>query len=414
MISRRFCGVGVALGMAIALVSHGVAQTPVITIRAGALLDGRGGVRHNITLVVRDGKIERIDPSPASAPTPPTYDLHTLTVLPGLIDTHVHLAWHFGPDGRYQPRDTSQAQALGYALENAYLTLMGGFTTVQSVGSPIDGEARDAINRGVIPGPRILTSLNAITDSRLTVDQIRERVRQLEKDGADLVKIFASGSIRDGGKQTLSNEQIEAACGEARTLGLRTLVHAYGPDTINTTILAGCTAIEHGTFIDDDGLRLAAARGTFFDPNIGLVKQNYLENRPRYQGIGNYNEEGFASMEKAIPVDLEMFKRALKVKGLKIVFGTDAVAGAHGRNVEELIYRVQRGGQDAASAIVSITSLAAESLNLKDRIGALAPGMDADLIAVNGDPLKDITALRRVSFVMKGGRVFKSVPPTGS
>ena len=150
------------------------------------------------------------------------------------------------------------------------------------------------------------------------------------------------------------------------------------------------------------------------DPNIGLVKQNYLENRPRYQGIGNYNDEGFASMEKAIPVDLEMFKRALTVKGLKIVFGTDAVAGAHGHNVEELIYRVQRGGQDAASAIVSITSLAAESLNLKDRIGALAPGMDADLIAVNGDPLKDITALRRVSFVMQGGRVFKSVPPTGS
>jgi len=291
---------------------------------------------------------------------------------------------------------------------------MGGFTTVQSVGSAIDGEARDAINRGVIPGPRILTSLNAITESRLTVDQIRERVRQLKKDGANLVKIFASGSIRDGGKQTLSNEQIEAACGEARTLGLRTLVHAYGPDTIKTIILAGCTAIEHGTFIDDDGLRLAAARGTFFDPNIGLVKQNYLENRPRYQGIGNYNDEGFASMEKAIPVDLEMFKRALKVKGLKIVFGTDAVAGAHGHNVEELIYRVQRGGQDAASAIVSITSLAAESLNLKDRIGALAPGMDADLIAVNGDPLKDITALRRVSFVMKGGRVFKYVPPTGS
>jgi imidazolonepropionase-like amidohydrolase len=152
-----------------------------------------------------------------------------------------------------------------------------------------------------------------------------------------------------------------------------------------------------------------ADRGTYFDPNIGLVAQNYLENRAKYEGIGNYNEEGFAAMEKSIPTNLAMFKRALAVKGLKIVFGTDAVAGAHGRNAEELIYRVQKGGQDPADAIRSITSLAAQSLRVKE-IGTLAPGFQADVIAVDGDPLKDITALRRVRFVMKGGRVVAFQP----
>jgi imidazolonepropionase-like amidohydrolase len=382
------------------------AQDPTITIRVGTALDGRGNVLKNTTLVVEGGTIRRLDPSIRR----PTYDLSELTVMPGLIDTHVHVSWHFGPDGRFSQRDSSQAQALAYTVENAYVTLMAGFTTVQSVGAAIDGEAREAFGRGLLPGPRILTSLGQITDTRLTPDQIRERIRQLKKDGADLIKIFASGSIRDGGRQTLNDDQIQAACGEATAVGLRSLVHAYGPETIMTCVRAGCTAIEHGTFVSDEGLRLMAERGTYFDPNIGLVAQNYLENRPKYQGIGNYNDEGFAAMEKAIPLNLALFKRALTVKGLKIVFGTDAVAGAHGRNAEELIYRVQKGGQDPMAAIVSITSLAAQSLKLQDQIGTLAPGLQADLIAVDGDPIKDITAVRRVQFVMKGGRVVKNAP----
>jgi imidazolonepropionase-like amidohydrolase len=340
-----------------------------------------------------------------------TYDLERLTLLPGMIDTHVHLAWHFGLDGRFAQRDDSPAKLALFAAENAWVTLLAGFTTVQSVGNPIDKDLRDAVARGAIPGPRILTSLSAITDSDWTEDQIRAFVRKMKADGADLIKIFASKSIRDGGGQTLTNEQLRAACGEARAQGMRSLVHAYGPDTIRASAEAGCTAVEHGTFANDDALASMAAHGTYFDPNIGLVKQNYLENRARYDGIGNYNAEGFAAMEKAIPVDLAMFKRALATKNLKIVFGTDAVAGAHGRNAEELIYRVEKGGQDPMQAIISVTSLAAESLGLEDRIGGIAPGREADLIAVDGDPLKDITALRRVVFVMKGGRVYKNVAP---
>ena len=382
-----------------------VAQEQPIILRAGTLLDGKGGVRHNVAIVVQNGKIQKIEAAGGTG-----YDLRNLTVLPGLIDTHVHIAWHFGPDGRYQPRDDSQVTALGYTLENAYVTLMAGFTTVQSVGSPIDGPARDAINRGVLPGPRILTALRPLSNPQLTPDQIHEYVRKVAADGADLIKIFASKSMRDGGGRTLSREQIEAACSEAKAHGLRTLVHVYDAETIRDVSEAGCTTVEHGTLISDEVLRLLVARGTYFDPTIGLVTENYLANKSRYLGIGNYNEEGFASMEKNLPVGLAMFKRALATKGLKIVYGTDAVAGAHGRNIEGLVYRVQAGGQDPGAAIVSATSLAAESINLGDKIGAIAPGMEADIIAVEGDPLKDITSLRRVDFVMKNGRIYKGAP----
>jgi imidazolonepropionase-like amidohydrolase len=382
------------------------AQDTPVTIKAGTLLDGKGGVLHNVTITVRGAAIQTVAPSPGGA----TYDFSRLTVLPGLIDTHVHLAWHFGPDGRYAPREPSPSRLMGYAMENAYATLLAGFTTVQSVGDSVDKDVREAVGRGVLPGPRVLTCIRAITSPDLTVDQIRDTVRKLKADGADLIKIFASKSIRDGGGQTLSNEQIQAACGEAKAQGLRTLVHVYGADTMKVVAEAGCTAEEHATFADAGALAVLAARGTYLDPNIGLVKQNYLENRAKYDGIGNYNAEGFAAMEKAIPIDLAMFKQALATPRLKIVFGTDAVAGAHGHNVEELIYRVQKGGQDPAAAIVSITSLSAESLGLAGQIGSVAPGMAADLIAVDGDPLMDITALRRVVFVMKGGTIVKAPP----
>ena len=152
-----------------------------------------------------------------------------------------------------------------------------------------------------------------------------------------------------------------------------------------------------------------ATQGTYYDPNIHLIFRNYFENRQRYLGTGNYTEEGFAQMERAVPTALAVFKQALATPDLKIVFGTDAVAGAHGRNLEELIYRVEAGGQDPMDAIVSATSRAAESLRLGITIGTIAPGMEADIIALDGNPLQDITALRRVVFVMKGGVVYKNV-----
>ena len=387
------------------LISCAPAQGQPVLLKVSTLLDGKGGVQHNVTIAVESGKILKIDRSTRGV----TLDLTGLTVMPGLIDTHVHIASHFGPDGKLATREDSQASAMGYALENVYTDLMAGITTVQSVGSPIDRDVRDAINRGVLPGPRVLTSLRQVNDTRLTPEQIRETIRQLKTDGADLIKIFASKNFRDGGAQTLSDEQITAACGEAKAQGLRTLVHVYSSHAIMTVSQAGCTSVEHGTLISDEALQFLAAHGTYFDPNIGVVAQNYVINKAKFIGVSGFTEESLKGTEtRLIPASLEMFKRALATKGLKIVFGTDAVAGAHGRNVEELIYRVEKGGQTPAAAIVSGTSLSAESMSMADKIGSLGPGMEADIIAVDGDPLTDITALRRVVFVMRAGKVYKS------
>ena len=377
-----------------------------IVIRAARIIDGRGAMLRNAAVVVNGSKIVRVEKNPSRA----DYDLGDRTLMPGLIDTHVHVGWHFDANGRSSEGETETVEEKTlYAAENAYLTLMSGVTTVQSLGAPIDKPLRDAIARGILPGPRILTAIEPITDSKLTPEQLREAVRKLAAEGADVVKIFASQSIRNGGGPTMSQEQMDAACGEAKRLGLRTAVHAHGPESVRRSVLAGCRSIEHGALIDQPTLDLMAEHGTYFDPNIDLVFRNYFENKSHFLGIGNYTEEGFAQMEKAVPKALNVFKMGLKTKGLKIVFGTDAVAGSHGRNFEELVYRVRTGGQDPMAAITSATSLAAESLGIAADTGSLAPGFAADLIAVDGDPLRDITTLGHVAFVMKGGRVVKNV-----
>jgi imidazolonepropionase-like amidohydrolase len=384
------------------VVLAGIAQENPITIRAGTLLDGKGHVLHDVDITVQNAKILRVEKSAGDA----TYNLSRLTVLPGWIDVHDHITWHFGPSGRAEAKDETPAQGALAAAGNAWATLMAGFTTIQSLASPEDKDLRAAINAGQIPGPRILTALRPIVDSKLTPEQIREAVRKLKADGADVVKIFASKSIREGGGQTLTDEQLQAACSEAKAQGLRSVVHAY-KSAVRASALAGCTEVEHGTYATDEDLRAMADHGTFFDPQVGLVIHNYLDNKARFLGIGNYTEEGFRKMEEVLPLNQEMFRRALSTKGLKVVFGTDAVAGAHGRNAEEFIYRVQ-AGQDAMDAMVAANSRDAESLYMQDQIGSIAPGMQADIIALDGDPLKDITAVRRVVFVMKAGRVYKN------
>jgi imidazolonepropionase-like amidohydrolase len=377
-------------------------QDRTITLRAARVIDGTGKLLQNAVVEVRGSKIVKVDQRTG----PVTYDLGNATMLPGLIDVHVHIGYHFGKDGRAQNRGETPAEMALYAAENAWVTLMNGFTTVQSVGAPADKDLRDAIARGVLPGPRILTSMGSLNERTGTPDQIREYVRKQKAAGADLIKIFASKSIREGGEKTMTDEQLQAACGEAKAQGLRTLVHAHAADAVLSSAKAGCTEIEHGAFVSDEGLKYMTEHGVYFDPNIGLVLQNYVENKQRYLGIGNYNDEGFAFMEKAIPTNYPMFKRAL-ASGVKMPMGTDAVAGAHGQNAREIVVRVKEGGQKPMDAILGATSLAAESLRMKDTIGSLAPGLEADIVAVDGDPLQDIAAVRRVAFVMKGGVVYK-------
>jgi imidazolonepropionase-like amidohydrolase len=400
--------------MFLALLFAGVnsrAQERPIVLKASAILDGKGKIIRNTILVIEGGKIARVGGS-----VPPgaiTYDLTGLTVTPGWIDAHVHPSWHFDASGRLAGENEPKEQTVLAAAANSWKMLAAGFTTVQSVGSPLDKDLRDAIDRLGLPGPRILTSLDPIFgrgDATGTPDELRAVVQRHAKDGADLIKIFASGSIREGGKPTLSQDQLGAICGEAKKAGLRTVVHAYGP-SVRMASLAGCTQVEHGLYANDDDLRFLAERGTYFDPQAGLVIQNYLDNKSHYLGIGNYTEAAFDTMQKVLPEFQELFRHAIQTPGLKVVFGTDAVAGAHGRNAEEFLFRVQTCGQDPMAALVSANSLAAEAMSLQDRIGSIAPGLEADIIALDGDPLKDITATRRVVFVMKGGKVVENLAP---
>ena len=405
-----------SLLLAVVVAAPSLAQTPAMTnsqtaqpivLHADRIIDGRGKVISGGSVTVLGAKISKVDASSAGTVT---YDLKGLTLLPGLIDAHSHLSWYFNRKGRYHTRGDgdSTAQEMLSMAGNAYTTLMSGVTTIQSPGSTEDKDLREWIALGQIPGPRVLTSLGPISSPRLTPDSMRAIVRRRKAEGADVIKIFASASIRDNGAQTLTDEQLQAVCGEAKAQGMRTMVHAHSAESIKASVLAGCDQIEHGVYATDEVLKLMADRGVYFDPQVCLVFRNYLDNRARFEGIGNYNEAGFAAMEKAIPLATAMFTRAIHTPGLKVIFGTDAVAGAHGRNVEELVCRVEAGKQSPMDAITSATSLGAEALHLGAQIGSIAPGFEADLIAVQGDPTKDITALRRVMFVMRGGRVYKN------
>jgi imidazolonepropionase-like amidohydrolase len=381
-------------------------QTQTIRIHAGTVIDGAGKVTRNATIVVSGSKITAIETGNVSNAT---YDLTRLTVVPGMIDVHSHVGWHFDKAGRYAARPGSPAEEILYAAENAYTTLMAGFTTIQSPGQANDVELRDAIARGVLPGPRILTSIRQFNERSGTPAEIREKVRQLKQEGADVIKIFASASIREGGKQTMTDEQIQTVCSESNAVGLRTMVHAHSPESIRASVNAGCKQIEHGVFATQDVMTLMASRGVYFDPNIGVVLQNYLTNKAKFLGIGNYNEEGFAYMEKGLKINDGMIKMAVATPNLKLVLGTDAVAGAHGHNADEIVERVRQGNQKPMDAITSATSVSAQSLALGSVIGTVAAGYEADLVGLAGDPLTDITAVKRVSFVMKGGKVYKHV-----
>src|SRR6266404_3899185 len=374
-------------------VSAQTSQNKRIVIAASAVLDGKGHVLRDTRIVIEGSKIVALNPKAA----PVDYDLRGLTILPGWIDAHVHITWSFGKDGKnVGPASTTQ-EAAYQAASNAWVTLMAGFTTVQSVGNAADVPLRDAIAKGQLPGPRILTSVEPLIgqgEKSGTPDEIRAFVRKQKEAGADLIKIFAAGGPSRPA-MTLSQEQLNAACDEAKKQGLRTLVHAY-KDAVRAATLAGCTQIEHGVLATDDDLKLMAAKGAFLDPQAGLVWENYLLNKEKFVGTPGYPNSlaGFAAMEKLIPMYRKFIQRALRIPGLKIVFGADALAGSHGRNAEEFIDRARDCGVSEMAETITANSLGAEALGLANQIGTIAPGLQADIIALDGDPLKDITAVR--------------------
>jgi imidazolonepropionase-like amidohydrolase len=369
-----------------------------IVIQTSTILDGHGGMLKDRQIVVEGSRIRTVAAGTAKA----TYDLRGLTVMPGWIDTHIHLNWHLDANHKSV---SSGGKPEDMALEtagDAYITLNGGFTTVQSVGAAIDANVRDIVARGLIPGPRILTSLRQIQQNAGDPEALRALVRQLKEQRADVIKLFATSGLGAGGDQTMSDEQIQAVCSEAKAVGLRSVVHAIGDKGARAAVLAGCTSIEHGTFLKDETLDLMVERGTFFDPNL-LVLHNYLDNRAAYP----FTEEQLNTIEKGIAPTEDVIRRA-RARNVKLAFGTDAVAGSHGRNAEEFVYRVHDAHEKPMDALISATSRSAESLGMGDTIGAVAPGFEADLVATDGNPLDDITAVRRVVFVMKGGKVYRN------
>jgi imidazolonepropionase-like amidohydrolase len=377
------------------------AQDRKTVIAAAVVLDGRGNTARNTRIVVEHGRIAAIDPGAS----PVDIDLGGRTLMPGWIDTHVHLSWHFNENHKSVSGGDPPEVAERYAAENARATLDAGFTTVQSLGAAVDAVVRERIARGDLVGPRILTSVRQIQDRAGDPEALRALVARTRGEGADVIKLFATTGLGAGGNQSMSDAQIEATCAAAKAAGLRSVVHAIGDAGARAAVAAGCTSIEHGTFLSDATLALMASMRTYFDPNL-LVLHNYLDNRANF----DFTPQALETLEQGIAPTVDVLQRA-RAKQVMIVFGTDAVSGAHGRNAEEFVYRVRDAHERPMDVIVSATSLAAASLDLGERIGSIAVGRDADLVAVDGNPLDDISAVRRVVFVMKGGAVIKR-PPT--
>src|SRR3989475_11437312 len=323
-----------------ALAQRVAAQAPVqeptggkrIVIVASTVLDGKGGVLHDARIVVEGAKIAAIETKAKPGAGPVDYDLRGLTMLPGWIDAHAHITWNFGKDGKNAGMGGTSQEDAYQSASNAWVTLMAGFTTVQSPGAANDIPLREAITKEKLAGPRILTAVEPLFgqgEKTGTPEEIRAFVRKQKEGGADVIKICASQSIRQGGETTLSQEQLNAACDEAKKQGLRTLVHAY-KDAVRAATLAGCTEIEHGTLATDDDLKLMAEKGTYLDPQAGVVIENHVLHKEQYIGTPGYTAEGVAAMAKNLPMNHEVVQHAVKTPGLKIVFGTDAGSGGAG------------------------------------------------------------------------------------
>lgn len=397
-----------AFGTLTALLAAACRSDPV-TIRAGLLLDGTGGRASDVRITVVGDRITAVVPWQGE---PVTHDLSRYTVLPGLIDAHVHIGGYFNQKGRLGSGDDGETEEQRAAARaaNALATLNAGFTTVASMGDRPDLGLRDRIESGRVPGPRILTSAVQVFGPGETPDSLRKQARQVKAMGADFIKIFASNAVRAGGRPVLTDEALAALCSEARHLKLRSVVHAHDDASLRQAAAAGCDQVEHGFTGSAAGFKALADSGLYFDPQCGLLLRNYLEHRTGFEGVKGFGADEFKLLESLVPAMPKLLSAALATPGLIVLYGTDATAGAHGRNAEDLVCRVREAGEAPMEALISATSRNAQSLGLGSLIGTVAPGYQADLIALEGDPLQDIEAVRRVRFVMKGGKLYLPVP----
>jgi len=401
------------------------AAPPLLVLRAARLIDGRGGAPIAPAVVVIRG--ERIEAAGRGTAVPAgarVIDLGSATLLPGLIDLHTHLT-STGIHWEDELLKTTPGQAALHGAQNARITLMAGFTTCRDMGPTwpfTDIDLRKAIDEGVVPGPRLLASGNYVSptggagDARQFSiyvdvpivknladgpDEVRKAVRTNLKQGADFIKILGTGAVLSKGAppggQQYSEEEMHVAVEEAARWGRHVAAHVHGTDGIKAAIRAGVHTIDHGSMMDDEAVQLLRTRHAYFVPT--LYTSESISANP------SVPESEKARSRQITEVKDRSFQLVLKA-GLPIGFATDAAVVPHGQNAREFGYRV-RLGQSPADAIASATRIAAEIIGWSDRVGTIEAGKFADLIAVAGDPLRDVTELERVTWVMKGGVVYK-------
>jgi imidazolonepropionase-like amidohydrolase len=412
------------------------ASDALIVVHAGQLLDRPGQApRGASTLLIRDGKVEAVHGGfidPENHPGAKLIDLRDKFVLPGLIDCHVHLdSDRAGQEGLLEGLTNGPAYFAYEAAVNARKTLAAGFTTVRNLGNS-DGVTlalRDAIASGKVPGPRIVDSGTSISttsghgDHSLGLspelaehahqenlcdgpEACRRAVRLQIRRGVDVIKIMTTGGVNSrigaGLGRQMFDDEAKALIETAHLYGKKVAVHAHGADGINLALRHGADSIEHGTLLDEEGIKLFLKSGAYYVPTLSTVN-GYLE---RIANDPNaYPPAVRAKIDWRISITGKSLEKAFP-RGVKIAFGTDAGVSKHGRNADEFELMVKHG-MPPAEAIKAATVNAADLLGLGEEIGSLEPGKRADLIAVSGDPLKDVTALKKVDWIMKGGAVIR-------
>ncbi len=416
----------------LAVLAAGSAAAQGIVIRADLLIIGTDAPPIRNPVVVVEG--ERItDVGPAGAiPEPPgatVLDLTGHTLLPGLFDTHVHLGGIPGDGGDTQKMRETVAHEAIYAVAHARITLEKGFTSVRNIGAGNyhDAALRDMIERGVVPGPRIQAatwgvgstgghadingwSADVATPGYAMIadgpDELRRAVRYQVKYGSDVIKVTASGGVLSHGDsvydQAYDFEELKAIVDTARMLDTPVAAHAHSPAAMNDAIRAGVASIEHGTLIDDEGIRLAKEHGTFIVPTLYTL--DYIIDEGAENGVP---EESIQKAESIATQQRERLAAAFHA-GVKFAYGTDAAVFPHGRNARDFAIMVEDMDIAPMAAIRTATLNAAELLRWEADLGSIEPGKLADIIAVEGNPLDSIRLLEDVRFVMKGGAVFKA------
>ncbi len=398
------------------------ASDVVCAVRFGHLIDGKGKTWTDAVVFVRNGKIEKVATADAVIPPGTTLiDLRQYTGMPGMIDVHTHMTFWWDSKAGTRPWAQLAQQRPAFlvymAQENARKTLEAGVTTVRDLGSSDydDIVMRDLINRGAMVGPRMFVAgcgLSVTSDAfrpAMTsqcgqadgVPEVLRAVREQVAAGADVIKMYGStGSDQDvTGFQTFSYDEMKAAVDAAHKFGKRIAIHSYGPDGARDAVRAGTDSVEHAIDLDDSVLADMAARGTFYVPTIDHNRY-YVEFRNEY----GYDDKVAARLNAYIEKNLETARRAHKA-GVKIAMGSDAVFTMFGQNTRELAWFV-KAGMTPAQALQTATTNGAALLGMSDRLGAIAPGYFADMVAVEGDPLSDINvAIAKVRWVMKDGQV---------